>query len=70
MCKESAEFQRYDQVRHGAGGPRTVPSAAVARSGSESTIKTHVSKVLAKIGARDRVHAVIITYEAGIVGTG
>ncbi|MCW2884554.1 MAG: hypothetical protein QOE54_4537 [Streptosporangiaceae bacterium] len=47
-----------------------MPSAAVARSGSESTIKTHVSKVLAKIGARDRVHAVIITYEAGIVGTG
>ncbi|MFD6308785.1 DNA-binding response regulator, partial [Streptomyces sp. NPDC060223] len=33
------------------------------------TIKTHVSKVLAKIGARDRVHAVIIAYEAGIVGT-
>jgi DNA-binding NarL/FixJ family response regulator len=35
---------------------------------SESTIKTHVSKVLAKIGARDRVHAVIIAYETGIVG--
>jgi DNA-binding NarL/FixJ family response regulator len=34
---------------------------------SESTVKTHVSKVLAKIGARDRVHAVIIAYEAGIV---
>ena len=34
---------------------------------SESTIKTHVSKVLAKIGARDRVHAVIIAYEAGLV---
>ncbi|MFF1453771.1 response regulator [Streptomyces sp. NPDC058274] len=36
---------------------------------SASTIKTHVSKVLAKIGARDRVQAVIIAYEAGIVGT-
>jgi DNA-binding NarL/FixJ family response regulator len=34
---------------------------------SESTIKTHVSRVLAKIGARDRVHAVIIAYEAGLV---
>ncbi|WP_441246302.1 response regulator [Kitasatospora sp. McL0602] len=33
---------------------------------SESTIKTHVSRVLAKIGARDRVHAVIIAYEAGL----
>ncbi|MFD5074883.1 response regulator [Streptomyces sp. NPDC058371] len=36
---------------------------------SASTIKTHVSKVLAKIGARDRVQAVIIAYEAGVVGT-
>ncbi len=36
---------------------------------SESTVKTHVSKVLTKIGARDRVHAVIIAYEAGIVRT-
>jgi DNA-binding NarL/FixJ family response regulator len=35
---------------------------------SESTIKTHVSRVLAKIGARDRVHAVIMAYEAGLVG--
>jgi DNA-binding NarL/FixJ family response regulator len=34
---------------------------------SESTIKTHVSRVLAKIGARDRVHAVIIAYDAGLV---
>jgi DNA-binding NarL/FixJ family response regulator len=37
---------------------------------SESTIKTHVGRVLAKIGARDRVHAVIIAYEAGLVGPG
>jgi DNA-binding NarL/FixJ family response regulator len=34
---------------------------------SESTVKTHVGRVLAKIGARDRVHAVIFAYEHGIV---
>ncbi len=34
---------------------------------SESTIKTHVSWILGKIGARDRVHAVIIAYETGLV---
>lgn len=34
---------------------------------SEATVKTHVSHVLGKLDARDRVQAVIIAYEAGIV---
>lgn len=33
---------------------------------SEATVKTHVSHVLAKLGARNRVQAVIMAYEAGI----
>ena len=35
----------------------------------EATIKTHVSNTLAKIGVRDRVHAVIYAYEHGVVGS-
>jgi DNA-binding NarL/FixJ family response regulator len=34
---------------------------------TESTVKKHVGRVLAKIGARDRIHAVIIAYDAGLV---
>ncbi|GII57790.1 DNA-binding response regulator [Planotetraspora thailandica] len=35
---------------------------------SEGTVKTHVSRILAKLQLRDRIHAVIYAYEAGLAG--
>ena len=37
---------------------------------SDATVKTHVASVLAKLGVRDRVRAVIVAYESGLVVPG
>ena len=37
---------------------------------AETTVKTHVARVLSKLGVRDRVQAVVVAYETGFAVRG
>jgi DNA-binding NarL/FixJ family response regulator len=74
----------YDALRAGASGfmlkdappeellARELSNAEIADRlvVSDGTVKTHVAHVLSKLGVRDRVHAVILAYESGVITPG
>jgi DNA-binding NarL/FixJ family response regulator len=58
---------REREVLIAVGQGQTNTEIAERFSLTESTVKKHVGRVLAKIGARDRVQAVILAYDSGLV---
>jgi DNA-binding NarL/FixJ family response regulator len=60
------ELEVLNLVGHGLSNAEIAKRLII----SEATAKTHVSNIFHKVGVRDRVSAVVLAYETGLVQPG
>ncbi|MEU6425927.1 response regulator transcription factor [Microbispora sp. NPDC046973] len=60
------ELQVLRMLAHGLSNSQIAGELRIG----EATVKTHVARILHKLGLHDRVHAVVFAYEAGVVRPG
>jgi DNA-binding NarL/FixJ family response regulator len=61
---------REREVLVAVGRGQSNAEIAAALYIEETTVRTHVRRVLAKLGLRDRIHAVVFAYESGLIRAG